>query len=572
MSESVVIQRPQRWDNPLDPDLSEEDIERMMALDLFRSMDPDDFPPTASLRDIVRNDTRLIQYQRGDIVIRAGDYGTSAFVVVSGNLRVVLRPGLSDDILGRGTGHKKGIFGAFAQFWSNPSQPEVRDVSRYQDLANTGARRTADEPRVYLKDVPEVLEQGHTVRIGTGEMFGEIAALARASRTTTIFAEDDAEVLEIRRQGIRDVRRRVVSFREHIDRLYRERGLKAHLRETPLFQALPIEVIDTISEKTLFETYGDFDWHTTYNRLIELDSRERLAREPIIVREADYPDGLLLVRSGFARVSREVNNGHQTVSYIGKGAMFGLEEIVHNWREQAEVGLRYSLRSVGYTDILRVPTSLVEEYILPSISEHDLPPPVEPPKMALAPVEAVTTPSGIETSLLENLVEYRLINGTQTMLINLDRCVRCDSCVQACAMGHDNNPRFVRHGRRFDHYMVANACMHCADPVCMLGCPTGAIHRVREGGQVAINDETCIGCATCATNCPYDNIRMVDIRDKSGNFVLDENTNAPIMKATKCDLCFDQPGGPACQRACPHDALVRVNLNDLPSLVNWTNR
>jgi len=120
--------------------------------------------------------------------------------------------------------------------------------------------------------------------------------------------------------------------------------------------------------------------------------------------------------------------------------------------------------------------------------------------------------------------------------------------------------------------MVANACMHCADPVCMLGCPTGAIHRVREGGQVAINDETCIGCATCATNCPYDNIRMVDIRDKSGNFVLDENTNAPIMKATKCDLCFDQPGGPACQRACPHDALVRVNLNDLPSLVNWTNR
>ena len=572
MVESVVIQRPQRWDNPLDPDLSEEDVERVMALDLFRNMDPNDFPPTASLRDIVRNDTRLVRYQRGDIVIRQGDYGTSAFVVMSGNLRVVLRPGLSDEILGRGAGHKKGMLGAFAQLWSNPSQPEVRDVSQYQGLANTGARRTADETRVYLKDVPEVLEQGHTVRIGTGEMFGEIAALARASRTTTIFAEDDAEVLEIRRQGIRDIRRRVTSFREHIDLLYRERGLKAHLRETPLFQNLPIEVIDTISEKTLFETYGDFDWHTTYNRLIELDSRERLAREPVIVREGDYPDGLLLVRSGFARVSREVNNGNQTVSYIGAGAVFGLDEIVHNWREHSEVGLRYSLRSVGYTDILRVPTSLVEEYILPSIPEHELPPPIETTKMAPAPIEAVTTPSGIETSLLENLVEYRLINGTQTMLIDLDRCVRCDSCVQACAMGHNNNPRFVRHGRQFDHYMVANACMHCADPVCMLGCPTGAIHRVREGGQVAINDETCIGCATCATNCPYDNIRMVDIRDKSGNFVLDENTNAPIMKATKCDLCFDQPGGPACQRACPHDALVRVNLNDLPSLVSWTNR
>jgi len=174
--------------------------------------------------------------------------------------------------------------------------------------------------------------------------------------------------------------------------------------------------------------------------------------------------------------------------------------------------------------------------------------------------------------MLEFLVEYRYINGSATMLIDLDRCVRCDECVTACAKGHDNNPRFNRHGRRYDHYMVANACMHCADPVCMIGCPTGAIHRSSSAGQVVINDDTCIGCSTCANSCPYDNIRMVDVRDQNGAFILDQSMSAPIVKATKCDLCVDQPGGPACQRACPHDALKRVDMSDMGSLADWLDR
>jgi Fe-S-cluster-containing dehydrogenase component len=109
--------------------------------------------------------------------------------------------------------------------------------------------------------------------------------------------------------------------------------------------------------------------------------------------------------------------------------------------------------------------------------------------------------------------------------------------------------------------MVANACMHCADPVCMIGCPTGAIHRTEQGGMVVINDDTCIGCGTCANSCPYDNIRLVEIRDMDGNLLLDRDTQRPIQKATKCDLCATNPGGPACVRACPHDALRRVDFD-----------
>ena len=48
--------------------------------------------------------------------------------------------------------------------------------------------------------------------------------------------------------------------------------------------------------------------------------------------------------------------------------------------------------------------------------------------------------------------------------------------------------------------------------------------------------------------------------------------DVPVAKATKCDLCVDQLGGPACERACPHDALKRVDMRDTDKLVKWVNR
>ena len=120
--------------------------------------------------------------------------------------------------------------------------------------------------------------------------------------------------------------------------------------------------------------------------------------------------------------------------------------------------------------------------------------------------------------------------------------------------------------------MIANACMHCVDPVCMIGCPTGAIARDMQTGNVTINDQTCIGCSTCANNCPYNNIRMVEINDWNGNQIVDKSSGEPILKATKCDFCMDQLGGPACQRACPHDALVRIDLTSPAELAIWSKR
>jgi Fe-S-cluster-containing dehydrogenase component len=172
---------------------------------------------------------------------------------------------------------------------------------------------------------------------------------------------------------------------------------------------------------------------------------------------------------------------------------------------------------------------------------------------------------------MEFITQNRFFNGTETMVIDLDRCTRCDDCVRACAETHDNNPRFLRHGPIHKNLMVAQACMHCADPICMIGCPTGAIHRDTFEGNVVINPASCIGCSACANNCPYGAIRMVEIRDRKGRILVASDAQ-PIQKATKCDLCIDQYGGPACERACPHDALKRVNLNTLDDLVEWLQR
>jgi Fe-S-cluster-containing dehydrogenase component len=135
--------------------------------------------------------------------------------------------------------------------------------------------------------------------------------------------------------------------------------------------------------------------------------------------------------------------------------------------------------------------------------------------------------------------------------------------VRACSDTHGGNPRFIRHGETLGKWMVANACMHCVDPVCMIGCPTGAIHRTQKGGSVVINDVTCIGCGTCANSCPYDNIRLVPIRELDGRPVIDPGSKEPIVKATKCDLCYSLPTGPSCERACPHGALRRVDIQSL---------
>lgn len=103
-----------------------------------------------------------------------------------------------------------------------------------------------------------------------------------------------------------------------------------------------------------------------------------------------------------------------------------------------------------------------------------------------------------------------LIQGTQLMLIDLDRCTRCDECVRACADTHtDGRSRLFLEGPRFEHYLVPITCRSCLDPVCLIGCPVGSIRR-GDNKEIRIED-WCIGCGMCARQCPYGSIQMHDV-------------------------------------------------------------
>lgn len=574
----VAVSRPERWDVPFGEPLRDDAIDRLLAVEPFASIDAASFPASLPLREILRNDARLQHYAPGDIIVREGDYGSSAFLILTGRVRVVLA-GLAPEVLGRKEQKRIGWLTAMVQSLTCSRIAEVRDYSKLPTDANTltAERGDPDHPHIFLQDVPRILEATDTVTLDPGEMFGELAALTRSPRTATVFAEKEATLLEIRWQGLRDLMRRTDALRQHVEKLYRQNSLLVHLRETPLLADLPAEQLAIVADATRFENHGAFDWNESYASAVKRRPGDAIVDEPLIAEEGTPADGLVLIRSGFARQSRRYGNGHRTAAYLGRGQSFGLAEAVAAAGSGVPANWNDSLRALGYVDVLRIPQRVLEEAVFPFITPEALAEAVKRQSTYAVPNgepsnNGADQLSGVDQSLLEFLVDHRLLNGQQAMAINLDRCTRCDDCVRACAAMHDNNPRFVRQGHRHGPLMIAQACMHCVDPVCMIGCPTGAIGRDGLSGVVQINDRTCIGCSTCANSCPYDNIQMVEVRDASGATLLDAATQQPIAKATKCDLCSGLPGGPACQRACPQDALVRLDLGNLGELSAFVGR
>jgi len=258
---STALERPQRWDAAFDPEMSDASVDRLLAMPPFSRMNPENFPKRASLRDILKHDTRIRSFKRGEIIVREGDYGTSAFLVMSGKARVVLGPELPPSVLGRRVSARKGVFRVLAQLWSNGKEPESVTPAQLKQDSRVSARRAGDQVKIFLQDVPRILDEHRTATLEHGDFFGEIAALSRMPRTASIFAESEtAELLEIRWQGLRDLMKYDDALRKHIDEIYRARALEIALLEIPLFKNLPPEALKEVMAKTEFGTFGDYDW------------------------------------------------------------------------------------------------------------------------------------------------------------------------------------------------------------------------------------------------------------------------------------------------------------------------
>jgi Fe-S-cluster-containing dehydrogenase component/CRP-like cAMP-binding protein len=160
---------------------------------------------------------------------------------------------------------------------------------------------------------------------------------------------------------------------------------------------------------------------------------------------------------------------------------------------------------------------------------------------------------------------WRFAVAGSMLVVDDEACVRCGHCAWSCADEHgDGVSRLVVRGDKVfvqdatdgasRALIVPGSCQHCKQPACMQVCPTGAIGRDARG-DVFVREELCVGCGQCVKACPWDSVQMAPRPGLAGK-------SLPVAVsrdvAVKCDMCREAPAGPACVRACPVDAIARI--------------
>jgi tetrathionate reductase subunit B len=169
------------------------------------------------------------------------------------------------------------------------------------------------------------------------------------------------------------------------------------------------------------------------------------------------------------------------------------------------------------------------------------------------------------------------------MGIEIDKCIGCSRCVEACKTENDvpREPFFFRtwverytikhdgdvvvdsinvHDRKDNgtddrdvlrSFFVPKLCNHCANPPCTQVCPVGATFATKDG-VVLVDKDRCVGCRYCIQACPY------------GARYLNPTTHT----ADKCTFCYHRVVkglNPACVEVCPTQARVFGDLKSKAS-------
>jgi Fe-S-cluster-containing dehydrogenase component len=392
-----------------------------------------------------------------------------------------------------------------------------------QDKRDTGI--------TFLSTMDFDLATGGSVRLGPGEIFGEIGAMSGWPQSVTARTASECDLVQIRAPALRLMKRRSSALKQRLDKIYRERALAAQLKTTPLLQQCDDAFIRSLAQK------------------VELVSCEP---DEIITPEGEPVDALYLIRSGFVKLKQKFGEGEIVVSYLSKGMTLGEVELL----VEGLKGWAYNATSVEYTELVKISREDFHATIqkFPGIERQLWEIAVFRIKEVGANKRDVSQGEFIQAAL-----EKGLVQGNSILVIDMEVCTRCDDCVRACADTHGGRPRFVREGDKYENFLITKACYHCRDPVCLVGCPTGAIRRAAVGDVVEIVDSLCIGCKACANNCPYDAIVMHETGEVWPDDAIPEaNRGRPRLLASKCDLCYKTNHGPACVNNCPHGCAFRI--------------
>src|ERR1041384_5157382 len=411
-----------------------------------------------------------------------------------------------------------------------------------------------------------------------GTCFGEMALLAGIERNATIAVptNQQAVVLEVTRPGLR-LLRKLKTFGPILDETYRTHGIGRVIEDLTPITGKPIseQLAQELRRTARYMVYG---------------------KNHVLCQEDDPVDRLILIKSGWVRrshgvpfhaASPEVVLGMDEttgVDFLGGGNCLGVEGVSQpaTWQYRASLMAR--------TEVLEIP---LDQFSSDTELRKQL-------AATFSPLATVGSSSPLTIEALPDLnalkaaeeeIATGIVDGTNVLVMDMDLCIRCGNCSLACHKVHGQS-RLLRRGiqierpatigkKRLQHALVPQVCLHCADPECLTGCPTGAIFRDSRG-DIDIEASTCIGCFDCATQCPYDAITMVprtspappsgfaSALKKAFSFKIDrpiapEASDDPV--AIKCNLCEGTSLNPAgakrkaysCEENCPTGALVRVD-------------
>ncbi|MEQ1508823.1 MAG: cyclic nucleotide-binding domain-containing protein [Sphingopyxis sp.] len=402
-----------------------------------------------------------------------------------------------------------------------------------------------------------------TVPIDMGTIFGEVGLVSGRRRGATIRASADTVLVEMSRNAALKLMASVPGAKRAITRISLERQL--------------------------LQLFGSGLSAQDLNEAIDTAEVMPVPAGQHIITEGDEGDDIYVVRQGSMVVEKQIGGKPVFLSYLPAGSYVGEMAVIAGGARTATVKAAVKSEVVkvsgaAFRKILATKPDLAARLRGDMAARQDLNNFIEGRKASFS--------SAVElySETAKFLVDKGIGEATDVLLIDETLCVACDNCEKACADSHEGLSRLDREaGATFAHIHVPTSCRHCEHPHCMSDCPPNAIHRGPDG-EVFI-DDTCIGCGNCQRYCPYGVIRMDAAPPKKPGLLswlflgLGPGPGEPSKKwskahgpkgvetpkkAIKCDMCSGISGGPACVRACPTGAAIRVSPEAFLSVARLT--
>jgi len=389
-----------------------------------------------------------------------------------------------------------------------------------------------------------------TVPIEQGSIFGEVGLISGRRRGSTVRAAEPVVAVELARNAALKL---IASSPEAADAVNR-----------------------IAIERQLLQIFGSGLTPKDIAPLVEAAEIKQLRAGEVLIKEGDDDKEVYIIRRGSMIVEKDLGGRSVFLSYLPAGSYVGEMAAIDGSLRTATVKAAIKAEAIRlpgdkFVELLDNNPALREKALKEMAGRRKTNAFIESRKDEFSSVVDLYS----ETA--QFLVDEGLGEATDVLLIDEKLCIGCDNCEKACADAHEGLSRLDREaGRTYAHLHVPTSCRHCEHPHCMADCPPNAIKRGPDG-EVVI-DDTCIGCGNCQRNCPYGVIRMDPKPPKKPSLLSwlffgkgpgpgeasykwrkEHGDPETPKQAIKCDMCSGIDGGPACVRACPTGAAIRVS-------------